>query len=51
MKKIMITQIGVGCFFSYFLGAIPFSYLIAQKIKGVDLRVEGEGNVGAKKPI
>lgn len=44
----MITQIGVGCFISYFLGSIPFSYLIARKIKGVDLRVEGEGNVGAR---
>jgi len=38
----------VGCLFSYFLGSIPFSYIIARLVKGVDLRVVGEGNVGAR---
>jgi len=31
----------------YFLGAIPFSYIIVKLIKGVDLRTVGSGNVGA----
>lgn len=29
------------------LGAIPFSYLIARFLKGVDIRQHGSGNVGA----
>jgi len=34
--------------FSYLLGSIPFSYLIAKRVKKVDLRVVGEGNVGGR---
>jgi len=30
------------------LGSIPFSYIVAKKIKGVDIRVVGEGNVGGR---
>lgn len=41
-------SIVVGAFFSYFLGSIPFSYIIARLVKGVDIRVVGEGNVGAR---
>jgi glycerol-3-phosphate acyltransferase PlsY len=33
---------------SYFVGAIPFSYLIAKRIKNIDIRVVGEGNVGGR---
>lgn len=33
---------------SYFIGAIPFSFIIARWLKGVDLRYVGEGNVGAR---
>lgn len=32
----------------YFIGSIPFSYLIALYAKGIDLRFSGEGNVGAR---
>ncbi len=32
---------------SYFLGAIPTSYLAARLIGGVDLRKQGSGNLGA----
>ena len=32
---------------SYFLGAIPSSYLITKKIKGFDIRNYGSGNPGA----
>ncbi len=33
--------------FGYLLGSIPFSFLIAKFLKGVDLRCEGTKNVGA----
>jgi len=33
---------------SYFIGAVPFSWIIAKLTKGIDLRYEGEGNVGAR---
>lgn len=32
----------------YFLGSIPFAYLITRLITGKDIRFEGEGNVGAR---
>ncbi|MGE5380561.1 MAG: glycerol-3-phosphate 1-O-acyltransferase PlsY [Methylocystaceae bacterium] len=31
----------------YFLGSIPFSYLVPKTAKGVDIRQVGSGNVGA----
>ena len=31
----------------YFLGSIPFAYLLARRHRGVDLRLAGSGNVGA----
>jgi acyl phosphate:glycerol-3-phosphate acyltransferase len=31
----------------YFLGSIPFAYLLAQRHRGIDLRLTGSGNVGA----
>ena len=34
----------VGC---YLLGAIPFSLIIGQRVKGIDLRHHGSGNLGA----
>ena len=34
-------------FFGYFLGAIPFSFLIARMAKGIDIRMVDSGNVGA----
>jgi len=44
----MSVQIALGCLISYFLGSIPFSFIIARAVKGVDLRKTGEGNVGAR---
>lgn len=33
--------------FAYFLGAIPFGYLIAKMKSGEDIRKKGSGNIGA----
>lgn len=30
------------------IGSVPFSYLVAYMARGIDIRVEGEGNVGAR---
>ena len=38
----------LGCVVSYLVGSIPFSFLIARRAKGLDLRQAGEGNVGAR---
>ena len=32
---------------SYFLGAIPFSYIAGKLLRGIDLREYGSGNLGA----
>lgn len=32
---------------TYFIGAIPFSYIIVKLVKKVDIRTVGSGNVGA----
>lgn len=32
---------------AFLLGAIPFAYIFVKKIKGVDIRKQGSGNVGA----
>lgn len=44
----MTFHIVLGCLASYLIGSIPFSYLVAKIVKGVDIRVVGEGNVGAR---
>lgn len=44
----MSIHIILGSVISYFLGSVPFSYIIAKIVKGVDLRVVGEGNVGGR---
>lgn len=33
--------------FAYFLGSIPFAYIIVRLVKGVDIRTVGSGNAGA----
>ena len=33
--------------FSFFLGAIPTAYLVTKRVKGIDIRQHGSGNVGA----
>ena len=42
----MIISYIVGIILSYLLGGIPFGYLIAIT-KGIDIRTEGSGNIGA----
>jgi len=32
---------------AYLVGAIPFSLIIAQRVRGIDLRLHGSGNLGA----
>ena len=44
----MAVQIILVCVFSYLIGSIPFSFLVAKFVKGVDIRVVGEGNVGGR---
>jgi glycerol-3-phosphate acyltransferase PlsY len=44
----MAAKVILACMASYFLGSIPFSYIVARMAKGVDLRVVGEGNVGGR---
>jgi len=33
---------------AYFIGSIPFAFIIAKLVKGIDIRYAGEGNVGAR---
>ena len=42
----MIISYIIGIVLSYLLGSIPFGYLIAIA-KGIDIRTEGSGNIGA----
>ena len=44
----MALNIILACVICYLLGSIPFSYIVAKKVKDVDIRVTGEGNVGAR---
>jgi glycerol-3-phosphate acyltransferase PlsY len=32
---------------AYLIGALPFGYLVARLIKGIDIRQHGSGNIGA----
>ena len=38
---------GLAVIAAYFIGAIPFAYLVVLAVKGVDIRTVGSGNVGA----
>ncbi|MBN8217948.1 MAG: glycerol-3-phosphate 1-O-acyltransferase PlsY [Spirochaetes bacterium] len=46
----LIIAISLSCLAAYLTGAIPFSFLIAR-MKGVDLRKVGSGNIGATNVI
>lgn len=53
LASISASQVWVGVLMlvlSYFSGSIPFGYL-AGKLKGVDLREHGSGNIGATNAI
>ncbi len=43
----MLTQYVAGPLISYFIGSIPFGYLITKAVKGIDIRTVGSGNPGA----
>ncbi len=43
MAGLIVLALVIG----YLLGSIPFAYLIARLVKGVDIRKMGGGNVGA----
>ncbi len=34
--------------FSYLVGSIPFAFIIAKRVKHIDIRYAGEGNVGSR---
>jgi|SRR5450432_1505373 acyl phosphate:glycerol-3-phosphate acyltransferase len=42
MREILISA-GIG----YFLGSIPFGYLLVKGFRGADVRTTGSGNIGA----
>jgi glycerol-3-phosphate acyltransferase PlsY len=46
MWENLAVREGTVCIAAFFLGAIPFG-LIAGKLRGVDLRQRGSGNIGA----
>lgn len=43
-----MAAIGLVIIISYLIGSIPFAYIIAKKVKGIDIRYVGDGNVGAR---
>jgi glycerol-3-phosphate acyltransferase PlsY len=38
---------GAAALVSYLVGAVPFAWITARFVKGIDLRTQGSGNVGA----
>lgn len=40
----MIVAVIIAC---YLIGSIPTAYIVVKKIKGIDIRTVGSGNVGA----
>jgi acyl phosphate:glycerol-3-phosphate acyltransferase len=37
----------IGIILSYLIGSIPTAYIVGKKLKGIDIREHGSGNVGA----
>jgi acyl phosphate:glycerol-3-phosphate acyltransferase len=42
----MTTTMG-AVLLGYLLGSIPFAFLLSRRVKGIDIRLAGSGNVGA----
>lgn len=43
----MLLILGLSLVVSYLIGSVPFGYLFARLVKGVDIRKHGSGNIGA----
>jgi len=43
----MVPRIFFSFIFAYFLGSLPFAYLITKLVKKIDIRKVGTGNPGA----
>lgn len=43
----MSMQDIIGPIISYFIGSIPFGFLVTKMVKGIDIRQHGSGNPGA----
>lgn len=43
----MTLQLAIAIIASYLLGAIPTSFIVVKRIKGMDLRTVGSGSLGA----
>lgn len=41
------TAIALALLISYFVGSIPFGWIIARFVAGIDIRQAGSGNIGA----
>ena len=46
-----MTDILIAISLGYFFGSIPFSFLIAKNLVGIDLRFFGDKNVGASNVV
>jgi glycerol-3-phosphate acyltransferase PlsY len=44
---VLVVRIALSAAAAFFIGAIPWSFIIGKRFYGVDLRKEGSGNLGA----
>ena len=46
-EPVMLLRVGSTALLSYAIGSIPTAYLLVKRLKGLDVRTIGSGNVGA----